>query len=1187
MERQFIDYANRNPSAEFEVKLLAERIQTRDVADRFLRKLREYSPPQEEHRMTVSFADTKQRVHVVGAEIIHRACVSKSLNKLPVDVERKTRYFEGADGKDMVDVPDMYARYTLRKEVHLRKDHDGSLDDPRAFIRVLHRYSFLHPSKEFRIDFSMVKSKKEDAKTLPAILKQPPSYELEIEYLRSERPVDAIIATLNEIIHDLIGVYQRTPYPLPRSELERYAMEFRTSGNTFYNVITLKRRHVQPGRPHSILKGYTVTNKADGERCGLYVARDKRLLRINNKGVVSWTGLTALKDANIGDFLDGEYLENIGLFCIFDIYKFKGQDLRGLPLFINEEQLAKTTSRLGCARKFVEDLPTDFRASPGSPMRIQTKLFLAGDGAAMEECIRTILDTRFEYPTDGLIFTPKASPVAPRADVQRGAWVRVYKWKPASQNSIDFLVRLEAGQSFDPVQGTLVREGTLFVTKRPGDDIVYPCETLTGEYIPRQIPEDLRQLRGTAVPAVFQPSNPRDPEAHRIRIPVNDKNQPVDEEGVRVEDNTIIECYYDMEKRVWKVMRTRYDKTYEYRVLHRAQFGNAVLTAEDNWNSIHVPITEEMIRNVASNPIQDSDDAYYRDDVDSRSNLMLPITNFHRLIVKDSLYSKYVLPKDTLLEFGAGRGGDLARWIKSKPSKVVATDYSETNLTMPNNGACVRYLKTRRENPEHVPYVLFAQADMTQPLEEQDNKYLKIVLGQEAPTTAYLERFAGISPFDAVSCQFAIHYACASEETFNVFLDNVDKHCKSVFFGTCLDGEAVYSLLAGKTKHTFRTSNQIFAEYERMYPDSQPWEENFGMAISVMLESFEKPTQEFLVPFKRIVELFAMRGFDVMESDMFDELYQRQSRFAFGESEQEFSFLHRTFAFRRVRESVKPEKEPEIQGSSAARATGLPEEVVLKEPKEEVEVQAETKEEVETKEEAEPKEEPEAYQGVEEDDIGKAVAEAVTAVLKRRKKLPAKPVEVEAESATKETATAPVKRKKKLAPAVAPAELPEAEKPVFFFSKLPENKEFSNFYEAKFSMDGVEYPSAEHAYQAIKAKTFGDDSMFEKIMKAKSAQSAKAFGRKVANFNEDTWTGKKDEVMRSILRAKFTQNPALRTKLMETGTRPIANADPRNKYWGIGTSLNTEKAKDPSKWLGANTLGKLLVELRDSFRAEV
>lgn len=177
----------------------------------------------------------------------------------------------------------------------------------------------------------------------------------------------------------------------------------------------------------------------------------------------------------------------------------------------------------------------------------------------------------------------------------------------------------------------------------------------------------------------------------------------------------------------------------------------------------------------------------------------------------------------------------------------------------------------------------------------------------------------------------------------------------------------------------------------------------------------------------------------------------------------------------------------------------------------------------------------------------------------------------------------PVRRKKIVASAAAAAPPPEI---VHFFSKEPENKEFSNMYETKFVLDGVNYTSAEQAYQAIKAKTFGDEVHFAKILKSKSAQSAKSFGTKIVGYVEETWDGKKDEVMKTILRAKFTQNLELRKKLLETEGKVLANSDSRDKYWGTGTSASTAMAKDPTKWKGENKLGVFLGDLRAELKAE-
>jgi len=1138
---EFINISNTDPRAEFEARVLAGRIQTRDVAERILSAIKTITAEStEESRLTCIYPQDI-RVHVLGASNIHKVCVTKSFKDIPLDVERKTRYFDSVDRKetkvdttrDVLDIADFFCRFSLKTEKHLKKDFDGNPDDPAAYIRVIHRQSFKVPGGEFRIDFSMVKIKKSAKEGIRDVLKNAAEYELEVEYTprKSPRPAKEIQRVLYRVLETIIGAYQETTHILPLSDLQKYAAEFKASGNLFYNPVTLERRHIVKDRPYNILSGYTVTNKADGQRCGLFVTRDRRVVRANPNGQVVFTGLTANSDVHNGDFLDGEYIPAKNLFCIFDMYYYKGRDTRSLPLFTTDEDIKKnpTLSRLGCARQFVLDTASEFAASSETTLRVETKMFLAGEGAAMEDAIKTILDTEFEYETDGLIFTPRESAVAPHVDTRGKTWTRVYKWKPPHQNSIDFLVKFEEAPIYDVVRKEMVKNGTLYVGRTPGLDILYPCETLTGEYVPPKLPPEFIQLAdsGTRVPSVFQPAAPRYPEAYVLHCPLNDKGVPVDIGGNKVEDNTIIECSYDVPTKTWAVMRTRYDKTYLYRVLRRAEYGNDINVADSIWTSIHVPITEAMLKMVWTNPPDDTfeDDMYYRDDENSRERNQ--VRAFHNR-VKEGQYSSYVVPGNTLLELAVGRGGDLHKWRRTKPSKVLGLDISATNINMPRQGACVRYLNEKKRSNEFLPKVLFAQADMTKPFEEQDSRYLKIVFGDEPATTPYLAEFKGIQEWDLVACQFAMHYACASEEMFRTFVGNL-KHCKTIFFGTVLDGRAVYSLLMGKERHTFRSNGKTLAEITKKYEDAGAWKDEFGQQIDVLLESTVKPSPEYLVPFDTVTRIMGEEGLELIDSKSFKDVYTTQNQIVLDKAEQEFSFLYRTFAFKRV-EKPKP-KEPEPESEAEAEA------------------------------EAEKDEEEE-----EEKKDGEPVAEG------EKKDGEPKP----------EVAKEPVRRKR-IVKAKEVVPLPEI---VFFFSKEPENKELSNFYETEFDLDGVKYKSAEHAYQGIKAKTFGDEEAFGKILKAKSAQSAKAAGKKVKEYKEETWKEKKDEVMKTVLRAKFTQNLELRKKLLDTEDKRLANADSRDKYWGIGTSANTTMAKDPKKWKGENKLGVMLEELRAQIKAE-
>jgi ribA/ribD-fused uncharacterized protein len=1127
---ELIDIGLNDERAELEIKVLPGDIQTKDVADRIVRAIQENVgvSHREEHRATFSYPDGR-RVNIDGADNIFKLCTTGSFRGLPVRTERKTRYFEtssrgsrGAAGPrevDMLDIPDIKVRATLRREVPMGNDFSGAPLDPAAHVRILHRKSWRTLDGLLSIDMSLVKTRNKSHKTFSDILKQTPTFELEVEVVNKKvKDKATILRSMLNHVEMLLAAYQQSPFLLSQPDLQRYTVELAPTMGLFINPVTLSRSHLNPTRPHNILRGYTVTNKADGERCFLVVMRDKRLLRVTPSGVIAWTGLTARKDTHVGDVVDGEYLAHLNLFCIFDIYHFRGTDVRRLPLMTTDEDVIKNPmkSRLGCGREFASDLLKDFNVAPSStPLRVESKLFLAGEGSSMEEAIQRVLDTKFEYPTDGLIFTPRNSPVGPPGEMMGKTWTSVYKWKPASQNSIDFLVRFTPRETYDTVLDARVFRGVLYVSRNPGKDIIYPCETITGEYQSPKFPDELR-IRSEAqdlVPSPFQPSVPRDPEAFNILLPLNERGVPVDEEGNRVEDNTIIECARDVENGRWTVMRTRYDKTYQYRVKGRPQYGNYQTVADSIWTSIHVPVTEEMIRNVASIPVDDTfeDDLYYRDALEARDRVLKDVYAFHNR-VKETLYQKSIKPGDTLLELAVGRAGDLHKWRKTQPSKIVGIDLSEGNLTSPRQGACTRYLNEKKNVGDvKLPPALFVAGDMTKPLLEQDSKYLKILAGTEPATTPYLEMFAGLTEFDAISCQFAIHYACESEETFQVFADNLDKHGKGVFFGTCMDGSAVYSLLMGKDSHTFRSGPQVFGEFTKQYSDGDGWTEEFGKTIVVALESFEKPVKEYLVPFGRITEILGERGYELADTSMFEESYANQNRFVFTQEQQSFSFLHRSFIFKRV---SKKQKKEEVQ------------EVVV----------------------------------------------------------PVMPKEPEPEKEKK-----PVKRKtiKVKEPEPEKEKVPE-QKTVFFFMgnpSLTETRFLSNMYESPFEVDGIKFPTVEHWFQWSKAKMFGDEDIATKILKSASPKSAKAYGKKVKDFKPDEWETKKDETMRKGVRAKFVQNADIRNKLIETGDAILAEADPRGKYWGIGTSAGTSKAV-PGKWPGVNMMGKILMELRAEFKAE-
>ena len=1130
---EYIKISKQDPKAEVECKLLSGKIITKDVADRMLKAINTLSVGAqcEENKMTISYPDST-RVNISGSENIHKLCSTNSFREIPLSVEKKCKYFEGEAGKkDILDIPEGNLRFTLKNECEIRKDWEGNPSDPKTHIRLLNRKCFKTSNELFRIDFSIVKTRGVNSRqTIKDLLKLQHVYELEIEFINRKTEMDEklIVREFVKIITVLSQAYYQTPFLLKVSDINKYEQEFKLSKAVFYDLVTLTRRHLNPQNTHNISKGYTVTNKADGERCGLYVARDRKVVRITKNNQIVWTGITALDDSHVGDFVDGEYIPDKQLFCIFDIYRFRNRDVKHLPLMKSDEDTATNplNSRLGCAKVFVEDIRTQFTMAPSlTPMRVETKLFLAGDGPAMEEAIRTMLATEFEYETDGIIFTPKSTGVAPPEDRRGKTWLRTYKWKPATQNSIDFLLKITNDESYDPITEKKVRRGHLYVSRTPGEDIIYPRETLNGEYVPIALPADLQKIAetNTRIPSIFQPSVPRNPDAYKILVLLNERGQTVDASNQRVEDNTIVECSFDVETKAWSIMRTRYDKTYQYRALREPQYGNDIMVANNVWTSMHVPITETMLTTFTTTPPDDTyeDDMYYRDDLKRCSRLYSDVYDFHNRI-KDELYKSNVEVGATLLELAVGRGGDLYKWKRTRPSKVVGLDISLANIISPTQGSAVRYLNDRKRNPhDYLPPTLFLQGDMTiHPLFSQEDRYMPILTGREKASTKYLAEFEGLNKFDSISCQFAMHYACESEETFRAFASNLKDQGKKVFFGCCLDGQAVYSLLVGKRTHLFGKDREVCGEFTKQYEDTESWTNEFGLGVRVYLESFDKPALEYLVPFEKVVDIMKENNYDLVESKMFGDLYAQQSNIVLSQEQQLFSFLNRTFIFKKFISKAEPEAESKAE-------------------------EEEAKEEV-----AEP---PKAA----EPDAKIVQVEGVKPKVVRKLRT----------GGTKE---------------------PEPEVALFFGESAADGelRDFSPDSAHAIIIDGEEFNTLTHYLECMKAREFDDKETLEKMMKSPTTKAVKALGKKVVNFEDTKWNEACLKYLSKGLRAKFTKFPKLREQLLATDKKVLGYADPRNIILGIGCAMGTPKSLTSTKWRGNNEMGKALTELRETLKAE-
>lgn len=100
------------------------------------------------------------------------------------------------------------------------------------------------------------------------------------------------------------------------------------------------------------------------------------------------------------------------------------------------------------------------------------------------------------------------------------------------------------------------------------------------------------------------------------------------------------------------------------------------------------------------------------------------------------------------------------------------------------------------------------------------------------------------------------------------------------------------------------------------------------------------------------------------------------------------------------------------------------------------------------------------------------------------------------------------------------------------------------------------------------------------ILNQRSPMAAKMKGKPFRNESRSDWNQIKVRVMRWSLHVKLLQHRSkFGNLLMSTASKPIVEDSRRDDFWGA-------IAKSDETLVGANVLGRLLVELREDFRSE-
>lgn len=756
---------------------------------------------------------------------------------------------------------------------------------------------------------------------------KPSTFELEIELLKDD------FKELDVFIFRFLKLIQYSNHLITLKEIDDI--------NKFYNKLFNKPDDVINTRIDSmnvvslginnldaLENKYAITDKADGEHAFLIVYNENIYL-ITQYFHIKNVGVKVNKKFN-GCVFDGEalFIKNKYLFMGFDCLFYCGNDMRNdnslmnrmnyLNEFCKENFKYQPFKYLDSDKvkdidevnkyysnefiKFNKELTEELK---NNNFIMRPKFFMKVYGLNSNEIYiysKTLWENynlliksgNYPYLLDGMVYQPINQIYTLKPKQQ------IYKWKPSTQNSIDFYLefRKDKDNHILKVFHKTQDEEIALLNDVNNDSRTIKKYQIAYLYVGHQV-DDVEN------PIIFSPKlNNPDNDIHIIYIPINEKGYCVDKEGNVINDKTVVECYYDEtdEKYFrWKVIRTRYDKTENVMNYHK-KFGNNDIVASNIWNTIKYPIkfddiielagnnyvkTKDYLMNI--NPIK-SNDAYYTVDYDIR-NAVDNKVNFHNMI-KTQLINCYCGPhngkKMSVFDPAIGKGKDIFNYYNAHVKSVVGMDIDFAGLHS-INGTFQKYKNIK--NKPGVPFMDFIQADFTVDLNyEAQNKVISNI--SDYNTRAMKKYFNW--KFDVISCHFAFHYFLENEERFKTAINNMNKLLNNGGYVilTLFDGQEVHKYLGDKNevenyidvKGIKTLVHKITKKYDindknKIIKNGNKIMFKCGNAIDVFVGEGGINETEYLVDKDYLIETMKNNNFDLVETLSFEEVFNNYRQY--------------------------------------------------------------------------------------------------------------------------------------------------------------------------------------------------------------------------------------------------------------------------------------------------------------------
>ena len=751
-----------------------------------------------------------------------------------------------------------------------------------------------------------------------------------------EDNLNIIIDQFNMVLYDLNSYITKSLLIMKNEEKDNLIIEYlkltgqKLKGKKQFmapNPITIDFNQLNIEYNGNIIQNYLVTEKADGDRYLLFI-NNKIGYLINNQWDVINTGIIFEKiEGNW--LLDGEYItldknkKPINLFMIFDIYYSNNKSVHKYP-YISKKNSRENEMEI--FKKELKNINYTEGLSIDKILRIDIKKYEKGatkiepvgsvnfnsNNKKILEKSKRILDRSvndgFEYKIDGLIYLPSNLPVKATYEWQPGLdaptmiggkWPLNYKWKPETENTIDFQVKIKTEN-----------------IKNKERDIVYPYkeidengEEILGNYkivklivyynesednnsdICMKMLTDKFSINKNDRIKFTPPDEKIDYGITNIPL-VNDKIICIRDES-ELRNNDIVEMRYNKDWKTdgngfkWTPLRLRRDK------ISPQHF----LAANNIWKTIKTPIKESMIRgdidleNIKQEiNITGNTDDYYQES-EKQTPYTKPLRDFHNFIkakLIGGVGSSNELPDNKkILDTSIGRGGDTGKFSNPEINCrfLLGMDIAPVEV------ACNRYYFDKRQDKMKA---VFMRYDTSKNIKEMDGienwgeghhgleysknmlniLYNKNISSIDKKFTKINKIYNGLASdgFNIISSQFSFHYYFKDEKTLDGYLKNIRDNCKKggYFIGTCYDGMKIFERLKSDKPFEYKDElGNIIYKIEKKYDideftynDEDDSSNLLGKEINVYMESIGQDINEYLVNFDYFIKKMKDYGFE-------------------------------------------------------------------------------------------------------------------------------------------------------------------------------------------------------------------------------------------------------------------------------------------------------------------------------------